>query len=136
MGPETNVASNSKGMTIAGWIITILPCLMLLMSATMKFLKPEPDFSVGIKHLGWENVSMTALGAVELACTVIYLIPRTAVFGAILLAAYLGGATAAHIRIGDPVLSSTFITIALGVLVWLGLWLREPRLRALTPLRS
>lgn len=136
MESETQVAPNSKGMTIAGWILTILPCLMLLMSATMKFLKPEPDFSVGIKHLGWENVSMTALGIVELACTIIYLIPRTAVLGAILLAAYLGGATAAHIRIGDPFLSSSLITISLGVLVWLGLWLRDPRLRALTPLRS
>jgi hypothetical protein len=132
MESEPNVAYNSKGMKIAGWIITILPCLMLLFSAAMKFLKPEPGFSEGIKHIGWENVSMTALGVVELACTVIYLIPRTAVLGAILLAAYLGGAVATHVRVGDPF----WAPILVGVFVWLGLWLRDPRLRALTPLTS
>ena len=136
MESGSNITPSSKGMTVAGWIISILPCLMLLMSAAMKFLKPEPGFSEGIKHLGWENVSMTALGIVELACTIIYLIPRTAVLGAILLAAYLGGAKAAHIRIGDPVLTSSLITVSLGVLVWLGIWLRDSRLRALTPFRS
>ena len=71
------------------------------------------------------------LGILEVACTVIYLIPRTAVLGAILLTGYLGGATATHVRIGEP----WFMPVLLGVVVWLGIYLRDPRLRALIPLR-
>jgi Mn2+/Fe2+ NRAMP family transporter len=73
------------------------------------------------------------IGILEIACTVIYVIPRTSVLGAILLTGYLGGATATHVRIGDP---SFFGPVIFGVLVWLGLWLRDARLRALLPLRS
>jgi hypothetical protein len=69
---------------------------------------------------------------VELACLALYWIPRTSVLGAILLAAYLGGATSIHVRVGDPF----FMTPLLGVLFWGGLYLREPRLRALIPFRS
>jgi hypothetical protein len=73
------------------------------------------------------------LGITEVACTIIYLIPRTAVLGAILLTGYFGGATATHVRVGDP----SFVgPVVLGVLVWLGLFLRDDRLRALIPLRS
>jgi DoxX-like protein len=72
------------------------------------------------------------LGIVELACTVIYIIPRTSVLGAILLTGYLGGAVATHLRIGEPY----FMPIIFGVLVWGGLFLRDERLRALIPLRS
>jgi hypothetical protein len=73
------------------------------------------------------------LAIMELASTAIYLIPRTSVFGAILLTAYLGGATATHARVGDPAFVGPVLT---GVLLWLGLYLREQRLRALVPLRS
>jgi len=73
-----------------------------------------------------------ALGILELACTIIYAIPRTAVLGAILLTGYLGGAILTHLRIGDPFWNP----IIPGVLVWLGLYLRDPRLRALAPLRK
>lgn len=75
---------------------------------------------------------MTVLGIVELACVVIYLIPQTAVLGAILLTAYLGGATATHVRISD----AFFIPIIVGMLIWLGLYLRDGRIRELLPLRS
>ncbi len=135
MEQETQTSPVSRTMLIIGWILSILPVLMMLMSAAMKFIKP-PGMEEGITHLGWTMDQMFALGILELSCTIIYLIPRTAVLGAILLAAYLGGATATHVRVGDPFLSSSLITITLGVLVWLGLWVREPRLRALLPLRS
>lgn len=82
--------------------------------------------------MGWSADKMMAIGFVELACTAIYLIPRTAVLGAILLAAYMGGAVATHVRVGDVF----FVQVLVGVFVWLGLWLREPRLKALLPLRS
>lgn len=75
---------------------------------------------------------MYKLGFVEIGCVVIYLIPRTSILGAVLLAAYLGGAVATHVRVGDPF----WAPILCGVALWLGLWLREPRLKALVPFRS
>ena len=114
-----------------GRILTALPVLLLAFSATMKFLQPR-GMAGGFMHLGIPLAHATGLGIVELACTVIYLIPRTSILGAILLTGYLGGATATHVRVGDPY----FATILLGVLIWGALFLREPRLRALIPLRS
>lgn len=104
---------------------------MLLFSASGKFLKPE-GMEANIEHLGWRMDQMTLLGIVELAFVIVYLIPRTAVFGAVLLTAYLGGATATHARIGDPV----FLPIIVGIFVWVGLYLREPRLWPLAPIRK
>lgn len=120
----------SKKILWAGYIATVLPVLLLLISASGKFFKPE-GMEANILPLGWKMEQMTWLGIVELGCLVIYLIPQTAVFGAVLLTAYLGGATAAHARIGDPY----FIPIIAGILVWIGIYLREPRLWALAPLR-
>ena len=81
--------------------------------------------------MGWTADTMFKLGFVEIGCAVLYLIPRTSVIGAILLTGYLGGAVATHVRIGDP----SFVTaLILGVLIWLGLWLRDPRLKAMLPL--
>jgi hypothetical protein len=115
----------------SGWVISVLPALLLLFSGAMKLAKP-PAVVEGFTSLGWPERYALGLGVVELACTVIYLIPRTSVLGAILLTGYLGGAIATHVRMED-----LFIVphIALGVMVWLGLYLRDPRLRALVPLR-
>jgi hypothetical protein len=93
----------------------------------------QPTFVVeGSTQLGWGEGLILGLGILELVCTVIFLMPQTAVLGAILLTGYLGGETATHVRIGDPF----FAPIVLGVLVWGGLYLRDARLRALLPLRS
>lgn len=120
----------SKIALWTGWIMSVLPVLMLVMSAVMKFLKPQPVLD-GFTHLGFPEKLATPLGIVELTCTVLYLIPQTAVLGAILLTGYLGGAICTHVRVGDP-----FHTVVIfGVLVWGGLFLRDPRLRALIPLR-
>jgi hypothetical protein len=123
--------SVSKKMLWAGYIISALPVLMLLFSGVMKLVKPAPVLE-GFVHLGYPVSLALWLGILEIACTVVYVIPRTSVLGAILLAAYFGGATATHVRVGEPF----FIPVLLGVLVWLGLFLREPRLRALLPLRQ
>lgn len=131
MEPEIQVAGNPKWMTWLGWIISVLFGLMLLMSAVFKFIK-FPEAVQGMEKLGWDAGKLLTLGILEAACTLIYLFPRTAMLGAILLTAYLGGAVATHVRVSDAFISP----IIGGILIWLGLWLREPRLRALTPVRS
>ncbi|MBI5757610.1 MAG: DoxX family protein [Planctomycetales bacterium] len=114
-----------------GRILSTLPVLMLLMSGVMKLVKPT-EVVEGFAKLGWPDSLALGLGIVELVCTVLYVIPRTSVLGAILLTGYLGGATATHVRIGDPFIAP----IILGVVIWLGLFLRDARLRVLIPLRS
>jgi hypothetical protein len=131
MQAETQTATVSKTMLWAGWIISVLPVLMLIFSAVGKLMKPEAVVE-GFEHLGWDESFALGLAITELACTAVYLFPRTAVLGAILLTGYLGGATATHVRIGDPF----YTPIIVGVLVWLGLYVREGRLRALVPWRS
>jgi len=121
----------SKAALWIGWIIGILPVLMLVMSATMKFVKP-PALSEGNAKLGWDDSAATILGIVELTSTLLYVFPRTAVLGAILLTGYLGGAIATHVRVHDQFI----IPLVMGVMLWGGLWLRDVRLRALLPLRS
>jgi hypothetical protein len=133
MSSDTQTAPASKKMLWAGWIISALPVLMLVVSGVMKLLKP-PAVVDGFTKLGWEENLAFGLGILELACTVVYLVPRTSVLGAILLTGYFGGAIATHVRVGDPF--SSFVPVVLGMLVWGGLFLRDARLRALLPLRS
>jgi DoxX-like family len=74
------------------------------------------------------------IGTLELACIAVYLVPRTSVLGAILLTGFLGGATATHVRVGDPLFSHVLFPSYVGALIWVGLLLRDPRLRALVAL--
>ena len=129
MSEYLNTAPVSKGAKIAGWIISILPVLLLIMSATFKFIQPG-EFKQGLEQMGWTADTMFKLGFVEIGCVIIYLIPRTAVIGAILLTAYLGGAVATHVRVGEPF----WLPILASVFVWLGLWLRDQRLKQLIPI--
>lgn len=124
------VAASPKWMSWTGWVVTILPVLGLVPSAFFKFVPPA-DMGKQLEKLGWQASQMTTLGIIELAGVVLYLIPQTAVLGAILLTGYLGGAIATHVRIADDFTPPLII----GVLVWLGLFLRDPRIRALIPLR-
>lgn len=113
-----------------GRVITAVVSLLFLFSAGMKFVGGA-DVKQGMAHLGLPESMIIPLGILEAACTVIYLIPASSVLGAILLAGYIGGAICTHWRVGDPVLPQ----IAVGLVVWLGIYLREPRLKALIPLR-
>jgi hypothetical protein len=97
--------------------MSALPVLMLLFSAVMKFVKP-PSMAEGLKHLGLPESIVFGLGVLELGCTLLYIIPRTAVLGAILLTGYLGGAVLAHLRVGD----AYFGPVIFGVLLWGGLF--------------
>ena len=130
MQSDTQTAPVSKKMLWAGYILSVLPVLLLLFSGGMKLVKPASVVE-GFVRLGYPESLALGIGIVELACAVVYVIPQTSVLGAILLTGYLGGATATHVRIGEPF----FMPIVLGVLIWGGLFLREDRLRALLPLR-
>jgi DoxX-like family len=121
----------SKKTLWASYIMSALPLLLLLMSAVMKLIKPPPVVE-GFAHLGFPESLALGLGLLELACAVVYVIPQTSVLGAILLTGYLGGATVTHLRVGE----AFFMPVLLGMLVWGGLYLRDPRLRALIPLRA
>jgi len=114
----------------AGRILSALPAIFLLSSGVN--VARQADFVMpGFAHLGYPASLALGIGIVEFACALLYVIPRTAILGAILLTGYLGGATASHVRIGEPF----FAPLVVGVLVWAGLFLRDDRLRALIPLR-
>ncbi|HEV1993090.1 MAG TPA: DoxX family protein [Candidatus Acidoferrum sp.] len=121
----------SKTSLWAGRIISTLVVLFLLFDAIAKLMKIAPVLAA-FTQLGFSNSLVVPIGAVLLLCTIVYVIPPTSILGAILLTAYLGGATVTHVRAGQPF----YFPIIFGVLVWAGLYLRENRLRALIPLRS
>ena len=123
----------SKKALWAGRIISALPALFLLFDGAMKLVKPAPVVEATVR-LGYSETVILPLGIVLIACTLLYLIPRTAILGAILLTGYLGGAVATHVRVGEGLFSVSF-PIIFGVLLWGGIWLRNERLRALIPLQ-
>jgi hypothetical protein len=119
-------------MMWTGRPISALVVIGLLFSGIMKFQEVSPEAAQGLEAIGWKESQLFGLGILEITCTVIYAIPQTAVLGAILLTGYMGGAISTHVRVGDGVI----VHIIIGVLVWLGLFLREPRLRAILPWRT
>lgn len=131
MQSGTETGPVSKKMLWAGRIISALSVLFLLFSGVMTLTKLAPVVQ-GFARLGYPESVARPIGILLLVCTVVYAIPRTSILGAILLTGYLGGATATHVRVGEPF----FFAIVVGVLVWAGLFLRDDRLRALVPLRS
>src|SRR2546423_2702808 len=122
-----------KWILWTGRILSAIPILMMVMSATMKFMRPPQVVDSFVRQFGYPESDLLILGAVELTCALLFAIPRTAFLGAILVTGYLGGAIATHVRIGDPAFVSP---LALGIFAWAGLYLRDHRLRALIPLRQ
>jgi hypothetical protein len=122
----------SKAARWTSYVFSAIPVFMLLMSGVMKVMQTE---QVRQGFADWPAGSAVAVGTLELLCTIIYLIPRTAVLGAILLAGYLGGAVSFTVKMGMGV-AGWWMPVAFGILLWGGLWLRDPRVRALIPLRG
>jgi hypothetical protein len=122
----------SRRAVIVGWVISILVSLLFVFSASMKFVG-GPEFAKGMEHLELANkIPVIPLAILELSVVAIYLIPQTSVLGAILLTGYLGGAILTHWRVGDMFV----LHIVLGMLIWLGIYLRDERLKALIPIRT
>lgn len=121
----------------AGRVLSGLAAAFLLMDAGTKLVAPVFVASMS-PDIGWslDPVTIRTLGALLFVPTVLYVWPRTAVLGAILITGYLGGAIATHMRIGSPLLTHTLFGVYLALMVWGGLWLRSPALRALLPFTS
>lgn len=114
--------SGSKGQRISGWVLSgLLAAFLIIASAMGKFTDWEGKSEMFSK-LGWSEDVMFTIGIVEVAIAILFLIPRTAFVAAILLAAYLGGAVATHIRVNDPF----WFPIVLGIVAWIALGLRQP----------
>ena len=131
--PQT--VSVSKKALWTGRSLSSLLVAFLVLDGVMKFFKPVPVVNA-FAQLGWPVNLAVTLGTILLASTILYVIPRTSILGAILLTGYLGGAVATHLRVGDPLFSHILFPVYFGGLLWLALYLREPRLRALIPLRG
>ena len=130
MAEDTQATDVSNRACWAGRIISALPVLLMGVGGVFMLVNPTPMLKT-FSELGYSASLARPIACVEVACVIIYLVPQTAVLGAILLTGYLGGATASHVRAGQPF----SLPVAVGVLVWLGLYLRDSRLRALIPWR-
>lgn len=121
----------SKKSVWIGRVLSGIIVAFLLMDAVMKFFmdKLPPEMLEAGAALQWPIERMPTVGTILLLCLVAYLIPRTAILGAVLLTGYLGGAIASHVRVGNPLFTHTLFPIYCAVFVWLGLYLRDPRLR-------
>ena len=121
-----------------GWLLSSLAILFLGMDASAKLIVPAmmAAYTPPQLHVPTDVGFYRLLGTILAVSTALYALPRTAVLGALLLTAYLGGAVATHLSAGSPLLSNTLFGVYLGLAVWGGLWFRDPRLRALLPLRG
>jgi len=131
---SAQIVRSKKGVW-TGRVLSGLVVLFLIPDGIIKFIKPAPVVDA-FAHLGLPLSLANTIGILLLICTAIYVFPRTAVLGAILLTGYLGGAVATHLRAGNPLFSHILFPTYLGVMLWLGLYLRDERLRELVPLRS
>ena len=115
-----------------GWLVSLWPVFVVCSSATWKLTR-NAWYVHEFTRIGWPSSALTLLACLQLGCIVLFLIPPTAVLGAVLLTGYLGGAIASYTRIGEayPVL----VPLSTSVIAWLGIWLRDARLRALLPWR-
>src|SRR4051812_36926762 len=135
-----NISSESasgRGAVRTGWALSIVAILFFLMDGGLK-LAYLPIVAETSAQLGWpaDRGTVYLLAALLLGSTLLYAIPRTAMLGAVLLTGYLGGAVATHVRVGSPLFSHVLFGVYLGMFVWGGLWLRDPRIRALMPWRD
>lgn len=119
---------------LAGWALSGLFALFMLGASALPKLAGMPVAADTMAALGWPDAPVLAIGLMEAGFTLLFLWPRTALLGAVLMTGVFGGATATQIRAHSPLFSHELVSLYLGAVMWAGLWLREPRLRALAPL--
>jgi hypothetical protein len=126
-----DVPTQKRWVAWTGRVLSAVPVLILALSSSMKLIGSAEVIGAFTKHFGYPQGAMLGIAVAEIGCAVLYAVPPTAVLGAILMTGYLGGAIATHVRVGEAFL----IPLAVGVLAWAGLYLRDRRLQALLPLR-
>lgn len=131
MATTALVLAPSKGSLWTGRVLSALPVLLMIATALFGFFDPAV-VTAGVVKYGYPAQFAMKLCALELICALLYAIPQTAVFGAIMVTAYFGGAVATHVRVGEPF----YIPVIVAIVMWIGLYLRDQRLRALVPLRK
>jgi len=131
----TQVVAITRKSLWTGRILGALTVLFLLFDSVIKLTRLPPAIE-GTVQLGYPAGSVFGIGLILLVCTVAYIVPRTSIVGAILLTGYLGGAVASQVRVGNPLLTHTLFPVYFAALIWGGLYLRDPRLRALLRQRT
>jgi hypothetical protein len=116
-----------------GRVVSALPAILLIFSGVLKLMRGNDVVTAFRDQLGWSPGLLVPIGVIEIACVIVYVIPQTAVLGAILMTGYLGGAMATELRVGSAHWIGPFV---FGILAWLGLWLREERLKPVLPTRG
>ncbi len=124
--------SAKRWVVWAGRAISLWPAFVVISSATWKLTR-NPWYVKEFARIGWPEGALNGLAFLQLGCLVLYLIPPTAVLGAVLLTGYLGGAVATYVRMGEPY--PVLVPLSTSIIAWLGIWLRDERLRALLPWR-
>ncbi|HEY8576846.1 MAG TPA: DoxX family protein [Devosia sp.] len=120
-------------MIIAGWVMSALVTLFLLGASAAPKLMGSQLAVDPLTVVGWPTKYMMLIGVIEVVCAILFIVPKTALLGAVLLTALLGAALAANLRVDNPLFSHTLFSIYLGVFAWVALWLREPKIRGVFP---
>lgn len=129
-----NNANASKKALWAGRVLSGLGVLFLAFDGVFKLVM-SPEAVKGSAELGYAASTVFGIGILELVLLVLYLVPRTAVLGAVLWTGYFGGAIATHVRVGNPLFSHVLFPIYVAAFLWLGLWFRDARVRTINPFR-
>jgi hypothetical protein len=125
--------SGKRWVLWTGRVVSLWPAFVVISSATWKLTR-NPWYVKEFARIGWPESALNGLAFLQLGCLVLYLIPPTAVLGAVLLTGYLGGAIATYVRMGEPY--PVLVPLSTSMIAWLGIWLRDERLRALLPWRK
>jgi hypothetical protein len=129
---EMRETTQKRWISWIGWAVSLWPVFVVASSATWKLTR-NAWYVAEFARIGWPVSALNLLAGLQLGCIALFLIPRTSVLGAILLTGYLGGAIATYVRIGEPY--PVLVPLSTSMIAWLGLWLRDQRLRSLTPWR-
>jgi len=124
--------TGNRWLMWAGWVLSLWPAFVIISSATWKLTR-SPFYVREFARIGWAEGALNGLALLQLGCLALFLIPRTAVLGAVLLTGYLGGAIASYTRMGEPY--PVLVPLSTSLIAWAGIYLREERLRALLPIR-
>ena len=132
VGVQPQKTSTNRWVLWVGRVVSVWPVFVVLSSATWKLTR-NPWYVREFTRIGWPESALTLLAFLQLGCIVLYVIPQTAVLGSVLLTGYLGGAIATYVRMGEPY--PVLVPLSTSVIAWIGIYLRDARLRSLLPFR-